>query len=303
MNILKKLQRSITYRTSKNEWHKLAVHHEFSGYKKHSVYLESIGIHLDENKHISLLRGYSSAKKLVANGGRLFLENGVLLLAHSGLRVEIQTAEELFIACEILVDKCYEFHIAEPCLILDIGMNVGIASLYFASQKNVVAVYGFEPFEPTFKQAQENFRRNPSVSQKIKSNNIGLGDCNKEMMVDYSPSNRGRVGLFGTNLVKNEFVDLGQELIKIKSASEVLKEIITSRPSIKKVVKMDVEGAEFEIIENLYNNGILSSFDAIMMEWHKTEPTEIIHSLSKNGFTAFKQNYNSHVGMIYASKQ
>ena len=33
-------------------------------------------------------------------------------------------------------------------------------------------------------------------------------------------------------------------------------------------MKMDVEGAEYELIPHLYNNNLLSSIDKLYIEWH-----------------------------------
>ncbi len=297
-----KLRRSISYRTTRSQWKKLAIEAAFGSLHKNYVILPEIGITLKKDQFIFLLKGYKLALQIVMSGGEFAIIDNKLTVDITGLTIEIQTTEELFIVKEIFINSCYEFHLDAICIVIDMGMNVGIASLYFANKENVRSVYSYEPFEPTFKQAKNNLKLNPSIAEKIIAYNIGLGDKQETIKVEYSPSNRGRVGVYGTSLVKNDIHDAEWAFLEILPATEAIGELLDNNQDSKIVVKMDVEGAEYEIIKNMNSNGLLSKIDVLMMEWHKTEPKEIIDSLNKNGFAVFKQNYSSQVGMIYAVK-
>ena len=52
-------------------------------------------------------------------------------------------------------------------VVFDIGMNVGIASLFFAQRNDVECVYGFEPFPVTYQRALENISLNVKLMKKI----------------------------------------------------------------------------------------------------------------------------------------
>src|SRR6185369_17215134 len=47
------------------------------------------------------------------------------------------TYEEIFILFEIFCNGIYNFIPPGPCIVLDIGMNVGFSSLFFASKDNI----------------------------------------------------------------------------------------------------------------------------------------------------------------------
>ena len=124
---------------------------------------------------ISGIDGVKVAKIKDLNLGHIFEGDGVL------------------IAQEVFENGEYDFDIAEPAVVIDIGMNIGIASLYFASRDDVKAVYGFEPFKPTFDHAIDNFKINEKYSNKIHPQNCGLGCEDKQLTFDYYSNAPGRM--------------------------------------------------------------------------------------------------------------
>lgn len=300
--LIKRIRKGLAYKLAKSRWHQLAIHHAFSGYAKKSVFLPEINLTIKEYTFILLLEGYDNAKNIVGYGGHFEINGNQLLLSIDGITLEIQTAEELFIVSEIFINKCYEFHLKGECAVIDIGMNVGIASLYFASMPSTTKVYGFEPFKPTYEQANVNFNLNSHLKGKIVPQNLGLGLNDEKLSVEYSAQHRGRVGIHGSRLVKDHIENTNLEIMKIQSASTVLDKVRLEANVQQFVVKMDCEGAEFDIIKNLQLNDNLRFIQMLLMEWHEQEPLSIIETLLANEFKVFKMNYSSIVGMIYAVK-
>src|SRR6185312_6672086 len=75
--------------------------------------------------------------------------------------------------------------------LIDIGMNVGITSLFYASKPNVEKVFSFEPFVPTF-----------------------------NMTVTYSTQDKGRMGINGFPKDSDRIAeDLNEQQIILKSVS------------------------------------------------------------------------------------
>jgi hypothetical protein len=73
--------------------------------------------------------------------------------------------------------------------------------------------------------------------------------------------------------------------------------------NIKKIAKIDCEGAEYEILDALKEADLLSYFDVFMIEWHLLGASDLIHTLSENGFVIFSpQPTQTKVGMVYAFK-
>ncbi|MEQ8629788.1 FkbM family methyltransferase [Ekhidna sp.] len=298
--LIRRIRKGLAYKLAKSRWHQLAIHHAFSGYAQKSVFLPDINLTIKEYTFILLLEGYDNAKKIVEYGGHFEINRNQLLLYIDGITLEIQTAEELFIVSEIFINKCYEFHLKGECAVIDIGMNVGIASLYFASMPSTTKVYGFEPFNPTYEQANVNFNLNSHLKKKIVPQNIGFGLQNERLSVEYSTQNRGRVGVYGRKFVKGIAEDISHEVMDLRSASEILEQLKKESGIQNFIVKMDCEGAEFDIINNLHQYGQLRFIQMLMLEWHEKEPLSIIDRLKKNEFRIFKMNYSPTVGMIYA---
>lgn len=122
-------------------------------YKRRLARLEQCG-----NFHVTEIDGVRVAQGNGLNLGYIFDGDGILIV------------EEIFKNDE------YNFDIGGPAVVIDIGMHIGLASLYFAARDDVEGVYGFEPFKPTFEQAMFNFKINEKYADKIHPHNYGLGD-------------------------------------------------------------------------------------------------------------------------------
>ena len=75
------------------------------------------------------------------------------------------------------------------------------------------------------------------------------------------------------------------------------------------VIKMDCEGSEFEIFDDLAASGLLSEVNILMVEWHKwwskeKSDRDLIKLMVERAFTTFNKPHlsNPNAGMIYASK-
>ena len=75
--------------------------------------------------------------------------NQGICVSIDGLEIIVESFEEFFIIAEIFIDYDYNFLLNEEVVVLDIGMNIGIASLFFSKMNAVTKVYGFEPVADT----------------------------------------------------------------------------------------------------------------------------------------------------------
>jgi FkbM family methyltransferase len=218
------------------------------------------------------------------------------------------TQEELFILAEIFVDKCYSFSMKSSCIVVDIGMNVAFASIYFATQKNVQHVYSFEPFKATYNGALQNINLNPSVKNKITTYNYGLGKGDTLVETAYSAEWKGSMGIYGsTKSNGNEVVPTtGKEMIEIKDATKALDSIVRAHPSMPLFIKMDCEGAEYDIFESLKSWEGFSNVKALTIEWHDKGPSPLLEILNDNGFITFEDSDPTYkqpkVGMLYSCR-
>jgi FkbM family methyltransferase len=197
----------------------------------------------------------------------------------------------------------YNFVYDKPVVVVDIGMNTGFASLYFASRDNTIATYSYEPFKATYEQAINNFSRNPSLQTKIKSFNYGVGGKEETLKVEYEYSVKGSIGIEGISSQYKDSVsqNIIQETLQIKPFNEVFQEILSEHPDTDIVAKIDCEGSEYEIIKSLAEHNQLNKIKIIMMEWHRHGPNPLIEELNKVGFISFSRlPYSKNVGNIYA---
>ena len=218
------------------------------------------------------------------------------------LKVYVESVEEFYILSEVFIEKDYNFITSEKVVIVDIGTNIGIASLFFSGMENVEKIYSFEPVLQTYNQAKLNFENNP-ISKKIAVfSNFGLGKNNREETFIFDKKVKGNTGVRGklsNSYANNADVELAQVIIK--NASEEFNTIINQNPNKKIVVKMDCEGAEYEIFESL-SNEMLQSVSMFMIEWHDKGSDVIVQKLLENNFNIFLRDLAPNAGIIYASK-
>jgi FkbM family methyltransferase len=206
-------------------------------------------------------------------------------------------------ACAVLQKEEYNFYglADEKFAVIDIGLNIGLTSLYLSQKKEVTQVYGFEPFKETFRQAEENLKLNPELAKKISIFNFGLGNRNETKTLHYNPEKPGMmstvVDRFPTDNTETN------ETIEIRKASEVLLPIIEQH-SENIMLKMDCEGAEHYILPDLAVSGVLQKIKIIIMEWHVNNPEFYVRLLRSNGFTVFcTHEIVNYQGIIRAVRQ
>jgi FkbM family methyltransferase len=264
-------------------------------------------------KHEYLLRCLTDMRQLKDSGARFLQdENDRLLCEIEGITVLVRSADEMWILREIFVDGIYDITVNGPAVIWDVGMNVGIASLYFASRGNA-RVVGYEPIAPTYEMALENLALNPSLRDSITAINSGIGGSNRTEIVDYCDELKGSVGLLGAvadpflrhsvlNLPAN--ASIRREMLRMEDAVSVLTSIRSAHPHLPIIAKMDCEGAEYEVIDALHRSGDLPSLAALIIEWHRDGPEPLQRHLVEAGFTVFLLGgKGGHWGRLYAVRQ
>jgi FkbM family methyltransferase len=233
--------------------------------------------------------------------GKYEIIDGRLVFYWQSFKLVISSSSEIFIINEIFVEKCYNFYLPESdkdIIVLDIGMNVGIASLFFANNKNIKRVYSFEPFKPTYNKAVQNLSLNKIVAKKIAHYNYGLGNKYKILNVPYSSQNTGV-----NSTVNQTERSIGQESkqkIIIQDILSEIERIIKENKGKHIVLKIDTEGAEFEIFDRLRGKELNPEIRLIMLEWHFKNPSEIEEYLMHQGFAFINMVINRKAGLIYA---
>jgi FkbM family methyltransferase len=268
------------------------------------VTLKKLGVQVNKNGTDILLRGYPYALKISDSlRGKFSLEKGNVLLSIEDLQFQINSAEELFIIYEVFVTHVYKYFSLHEAVFIDIGMNSGITTLFYARNPLIKKIFAFELFKPTFELGKKNLMLNEKYSGKITANNYGLSSKEFVTTIDYSLSRKGRMGLRG--LPEDEhFTDSVKEEVFVRDIATVFEDILNETGSLDVIVKMDCEGEEYNLIDRLSASGLLGKITVLIIEWHYRDPIEIENHLIKFNFHIFSQVLASmDSGMIYAAKR
>jgi FkbM family methyltransferase len=249
-----------------------------------------------------LIAGYPLAIKINQQGrGIFFYDNeSRLRLSIEGVHFFVNFTDELFVINEVFVAGEYNFRSMDEIVVIDVGLNIGATSLFFARQKNVRRVYAYELFEPTFLAAQKNLSINDS--SKIVRQNVGLGKESRQLRIQYSSANKATMGLKGLPDAYH-YPDAEEVSVSLIDVAEEVKRISELEPDVKKVCKMDCEGAEFEILDQLFKQKAISLIDTYIIEWHLKSTQQIEMQFLENGFDLIKPSGNGQTGLIYAFKR
>jgi FkbM family methyltransferase len=249
-----------------------------------------------------IVNNIKALQRLTGQGAALEWTIDGVKVTISGMTIHLTKPEQFQLIGEILDNNDYAFYMRERVCVIDIGMNVGIASLYFATLPFVEEIHSFEPFKAPFEQALQNFESNPALSTKIRPCNFGLGGKSEDVDVFYDPSSTIGVSIRGS--ARGEKVT-----IAIRDVAAEVKEIIANanRKKLKIVIKMDCEGSEFAILDRLEEEGLLDGISLFMVEWHKwwsPEKTQqtIIDQLLRHNFIVLDRTHlsNPHAGLLNA---
>lgn len=277
------------------------------------LFLKKLGIAIEKNSNKEFLIGpwaYRHLTNSLKHPGKFCLKNGELYFEVDNISVRVKDGIDMGCIGVVFFRHDYSLKPLGHSVILDIGMNVGMASLYFASLPEVEAVYSYEPDKDTYKSALENFHLNPELSHKIHHFNTGIGDSNRiiEFYKDINDHSSSSIyPIYDTPLgdelgKKKNQVSVHQ--VELKDASQIVSEIANRHPNLQIIAKIDCEGAEYEIIESLSKSGMLTKLNAILMEWHIMnnvhDPNDLLDALTNSGFKSFYSACNNALGMIYA---
>jgi FkbM family methyltransferase len=220
----------------------------------------------------------------------------------SGTRFHVNNAEDFQVLSEIFIHNEYNFITGRDKLVIDIGMNAGLASLFLARVPSVREVHAFEPFSLPYARALKNFALNPMTAAKIRPNQFGLGEKDDQMEVMVRSDATIGISVRGA--------DTGRpETIHIKEAAGVIGPLAehARRANMDLVIKMDCEGSEFGIFEALARHGLFGSINAMVIEWHKwwskdKNQMTLIAPLLDAGFIVLDKTQlsNPHAGLCYA---
>lgn len=176
------------------------------------------------------------------------------------------------VLAETFLNDTYGFFDVKDKVVLDIGAFIGDTAVYFACRgaKKIVA---YEPNPTTADMAKENAMLN-GYADKIAVVNAGIGSENGFLQLD----NECKV-----------------KKVSIKSALDLIGYV--------DLLKMDCEGAEWEIMAKSVNEGLLEKVGKIIMEVHGFQPERMERILIEAKYTVRKLARYGKDGMLLAASR
>lgn len=179
---------------------------------------------------------------------------------------------------EVLVDQAYYVELPERRpFIIDGGANIGLAILLFKHLHPDSQILAFEPDPDTFALAEKNVAANGLKGVELVNSALSASEGELELCVD--PGVPGNLGM-STRPVPNL---TGRRRVPAHRLSSH----ITRRVDL---LKLDIEGVEVDVIEEVAAAGKLEQIDQIVMEYHHhVEPDEdrlgtMLSTLERHGF-------------------
>ena len=238
-------------------------------------------------------------------------EKGNIILIQQGISVTTRNIDELNNVLGIYASNHYGYFLGQKKeIVLDIGMNVGGAALFFANMDSVEKVYAYEPFLETYIQAEENIKQSCIGREKIQYFQYGISNRTEHRTIVYNAqmscgqstvqdkNSHARENYQSWNLIAER--DDKEEQVLVKDIQEVLTEIYAEHKNKNIVLKMNCEGEEYGIFQRMDECGLFDRVDLIMAEWHYDGKEHMTELLVKNGFMYWNIVMGPETGMLYA---
>jgi FkbM family methyltransferase len=176
--------------------------------------------------------------------------------------------EEVYILSELYLAGDYDFMLSGDGVVVDVGANVGFTSIFLASLNPRLRVEGFEPLKLNYEKALRNVAVNPGMEQRVRLFNYGLFSEDGSQTITSPVGHRGMSSIV---FDRRESADtqVQVESVSMRRGSDVLREVGERNPGCRIAMKVDCEGSEYAIFQDLVDSGALSAVDFVVMEWHR----------------------------------
>lgn len=210
---------------------------------------------------------------------RIFSQNPLsagilqLKLRRPPIDIFVRGAMDIWSVKETFLDQFYfRFDVAVEAdwTVIDIGAGIGDFSLFVAYDRPSVLVYAFEPYPESFALLEQNLVINEV--DNVKAFQKAVWSKAGELNLDFSQGEPLQITSLEDSNCLESLNSLKVEAVSL--ASLILEEQI----KIVNLLKMDCEGAEYEILLNAPHE-TLCRVERIIMEYHDIDPVHTHHIL------------------------
>ena len=177
---------------------------------------------------------------------------------------------------------------------IDVGAYIGIVTLMMSKALRKFnkewKIHSFEPFSESFKRLQENVYLN-TFNRNVALNNVAVSDKKgySTLKIYHNTPGLNHLSMSETQISENK---LSEKNIKLITLRDYLKEEQIEHVSICKV---DTEGADYCVINGLYEYLEQKSIDFIIFEYQSDSYKKIKNILYKNGYEIFYMVRNENI--------
>lgn len=201
-----------------------------------------------------------------------------LLRLRSGEHIRLEGITDLKTFWQIFLRRVYRVR-ATDRVILDVGANIGLFTLYAARFARHARVFSFEPFPATFSRLLATVHDHHLDTRVTCLNYAATGAGGVRVMRDGPVPSQRRALASPSNSADGIQV-------QGKSLEEILDENDLFRVDL---LKMDIEGSEYEVLLSAPPH-VLKRFDRIALEYHGDSAPyskqQLFDYLRQAGFTA-----------------
>ena len=234
----------------------------------------------------------ASTRPRITNSERLKLARALLelkfqrrenSLSFIGYRISCGSrANAVGIIREVFVRNDYDARLPDSPTIFDVGANIGISTLYFSRYFPGASITSFEAMPENFRYLEANVSNNnlPRVTPVLGF----LGRKTGTVDVFYNSKNPG--GSTGVERIVES--KTRANFSKVGVTALRLSDYIHGEVDL---MKMDVEGAEAEILRDLDETETMTRIKQMVFEYHynlentSNDLADVLHILKKNGFS------------------
>jgi FkbM family methyltransferase len=168
---------------------------------------------------------------------------------------------------EVIMNKAYNltFINRTPNVIIDCGANIGLTSIFFSNLYPESKIICVEPETSNFNLLQKNIEQYPNIKA------IKAGVWNKKTFLKIDNPEEGNWGFIVSETTNNE------DGIRAVSIDEIMELENISQIDI---LKMDIEGSEYEVFDINYQKWI-DKFDNLIIEYHERFKPGVIQKVEE----------------------
>lgn len=183
-------------------------------------------------------------------------------------------------------------------LFIDIGANQGLYSIIAAKNKKNIRSYAFEPVKKTYNLLRENIKIN-NINNKCLPLNLAISSNEKRSRMKVFTTHCGKSSLLTSINIKKSEKNVKYQRVKcinFKKLNKIIKE-----KSYPILIKIDVEGHEAVVINQIIKSKLVSNLREIFFEVHekKINVKKTLRLLKKYGFINCKKiGIGNHYDML-----